>query len=178
MIPGCRMWLNQSGASVGVRLPKMKSIFSISESSQATKWSLFVLVCFSFTFARSLGKSSEIKSAVITTSSNLKCNYTVALSGRRLRSKSIRPWMKRDRLIDLCMSSEGQTRGTKRNAQSARVGQALWWRWWGGVTDLWVKHGLLMGEGEYWIRQRQMECERQRERNSDVCLLTSTLFPN
>lgn len=33
--------------------------------------------------------------------------------------------MKRDRLIDLCMSSEGQTRGTKRNAQSARVGQAL-----------------------------------------------------
>lgn len=57
--------------------------------------------------------------------------------------------MKRDRLIDLCMSSEGQTRGTKRNAQSVRVGQALAAAVVGGVTDLWVKHGPLMGEGEY-----------------------------
>lgn len=57
--------------------------------------------------------------------------------------------MKRDRLIDLWMSSEGQTRGTKRNAQSARVGQALAAAVEGGVTDLWVKHGPLMGEGEY-----------------------------
>lgn len=44
-------------------------------------------------------------------------------------------------------------------------------------AQLWMKRGPLMGDGEYWIRQRQMECARQRERNSDMSLLTSTLFP-
>lgn len=50
--------------------------------------------------------------------------------------------MKRDRLIDLCMSSEGQTRGTKRNAQSARVGQAL--------AALAVGGGSHRSAGEAW----------------------------
>lgn len=68
------------------------------------------------------------------------------------------------------MSSEGQRDAHTKKPQSGRAGQGR------GVADIWMKHGPLMGEGEYWVRQRQMECERWRERNSDICLLTSTLF--
>lgn len=89
---------------------------------------LYVLCCSSRTFISDNWKWSKIKSMVITTSSNLECNYTldaVALSGRRLRSKSIKlcsEWNWIDWLIYVCQVKGKET--DKKKPQSVRVGQA------------------------------------------------------
>lgn len=145
---------------------------------------LCVFHCSSCNFAHRKWKSSKIKSTAITTSSNLECNYTVTLSGQWLRSKSIRlcsKWNGTDWLIYVCQMKGKETdkkETTECESGSGDGGGGGVCVGGRGVADTWMEHGPLMGEGEYWIRQRQMECERQRERNSDGCLLTSTLFSN
>lgn len=77
-------------------------------------------------------KRSRIKSTVITTSSNLECNYsadTVTLSGRRLRSESIglrSEWNWIDWLIYVCQV-KGKELDTKRERERKkhRVGERV-----------------------------------------------------
>lgn len=174
MVHSHLQYLKQSSASAGVQLPRCKVTFqSELRLRNAFSFWLYLFCCSSCTFVCCKWKWSEIKSMVITTSSHLKCNYTVTLSGRWLRGRSIRlcsEWNGTDWLIYVCQV-KGKETGQKETTE-CESGSGVG----GGVPDLWMKHGPLMGEGEYWIRQRQMECERQRERNSDIRLLTSTLF--
>lgn len=138
----------------------MKTVVFTPFHSELDLWNVclpdcYVFVCMylcsSSSYVCDNWKLSKIKSMVITTSSNLECNYTVdtvTLLGQWLRSKSIRLWFEWNELSDWFMYVKWRAeRRTKRNHR-------VWERVSRGVGDIWMKHGPLMGEGEYWIRQR------------------------
>lgn len=135
-------YLKQSSASAGVQLPRWKVTFqSELRLRNAFSFWLYLFCCSSCTFVCCKWKWSEIKSMVITTSSHLECNYTVTLSGRWLRGRSIRlcsEWNGTDWLIYVCQVKGKET--DKKKPQSVRVGQA-----WGGsprsMDEAWTPDG-------------------------------------
>lgn len=111
-------------------------------------------------------KWSKMKSMVITTSSNLECNYTVTtvtLSGRWLRSKSIKlcsEWNQTDWLIYVCQVKGKQT-DTKKpqsvRAERVRGGKSQLYGW--RVAPWWGKESIESDRDKWSVRDREKEIQ-------------------
>lgn len=136
-----------------------------------TCMSACICICFplcssSCTFMCDNWKWSQTKSMVITTSSNLECNYTVdadTLSGH-VAQKQIHQallWMKLDWLIDLCMSSEGQRERQKETTEcesgSGEGSNRFLYGW--STAPWWGKESIESDRDKWSVRDREKEIQ-------------------